>query len=59
MGGQRATEENIAVSAARVASIVEHRAGPAFVLLLQLAGRHFADPGLERALAERLRETPG
>lgn len=58
MGEQRANDDNSAVSAARVASIVEHRAGPAFVLLLQLADRYFADPGFERALAESLREDP-
>lgn len=45
-------------SAALVASIVEHRSEPAFVLLLQLADRHFSDPGFEDDLAARLREKP-
>ena len=45
-------------SPARVASIVEHRSGPAFVLLVQLADRHFADPGFTDALAQTLREDP-
>jgi hypothetical protein len=38
-----------------VASIVKHRSEPGFVLLLQLADRHFSDPGFEDALAESLR----
>jgi hypothetical protein len=38
-----------------VASIVEHRSESAFVLLLQLADRHFSDPGFEDALADSLR----
>lgn len=38
-----------------MASIVEHRSEPAFVLLLQLADRHFSDPGFEDALADSLR----
>ena len=58
MSEQRASEQSIAVSATRVASIVEHRAEPAFVLLLQLADRHFADPGFERVLVRSLRENP-
>ncbi|SRR6266446_4816418 len=40
----------------RVASIVEYRSESAFVLLLQLADRHFSDPGFEDALADCLRE---
>lgn len=43
---------------ARVASIVEHRSEPVFVLLLQLADRHFADPEFRGALARSLRENP-
>jgi hypothetical protein len=42
-----------------VASIVTHRSQSAFVLLLQLADRRFADPGLEAALTESLHEHPG
>lgn len=42
----------------RVASIVEHRSSPAFVLLLQLADRHFADAGFEDALAATLGKKP-
>jgi hypothetical protein len=45
-------------AAARVASIVEHRSESAFVLLLQLADRHFSDPGFEDALAVSLYEGP-
>ena len=44
-------------SPARVASIVNHRS-EAFVLLLQLADRHFADPEFKVALARSLRESP-
>ena len=47
---------DIAVSAARVASIVEHRSEPGFVLLLQLADRHFCDAGFEDVLADSLRD---
>lgn len=46
---------NAAASAARVASIVEHRSESALVLLLQLADRHFCDAGFEDALADSLR----
>ena len=46
---------NTATSTARVASIVEHRSESAFALLLQLADRHFSDPGFEDALADSLR----
>jgi hypothetical protein len=42
----------------RVTSIVEHRSEPAFVLLLQLADRHFAGAGFEDALAATLRDKP-
>jgi hypothetical protein len=42
--------------AARVASIVEYPSGSAFVLLLQLSDRHFADAGFEDAVAAALRE---
>jgi hypothetical protein len=45
-----------AASPARVASIVEHRSESAFVLLLQLADRHFSDAGFEDALADGLRD---
>ena len=45
-----------AVSAARVASIVEYRSQSAFVLLLKLADRHFGDQGFEDALADCLRD---
>jgi hypothetical protein len=51
------TKENLraALASARVASIVEHRSEPGFVLLLQLADLHFRDPGFEDPLAESLR----
>lgn len=49
------TSVDTAASAARVASIVEHRSESAFVLLLQLADRHFTDLGFEDALADSLR----
>lgn len=49
-------EEGAAASATRVASIVQHSAEPAFVLLLQLADRHFADLGFERALIRSLQD---
>lgn len=56
---EEATSETVDVaSAARVASIAEHRSEPSFVLLLQLADRHFADPGFEGALARSLRDNP-
>lgn len=58
MGEEVAAKEGTAASPARVASIVEHRSERAFVLLLQLADRHFADPGLEGALARSLCENP-
>jgi hypothetical protein len=58
MGEVGAAVEGTAASPARVASIVEHRSEPAFVLLLQLADRHFADPGFEAAVAQSLRENP-
>lgn len=45
-------------AATRVASIVEHRSEPTFVLLLQRADRHFSDPGFEDAVAVSLREKP-
>ncbi|GIF74552.1 hypothetical protein [Asanoa siamensis] len=48
----------VAASPARVASIVEYRSQPAFVLLLKLADRYFADPGFQDALARSLRENP-
>jgi hypothetical protein len=35
---------------------VEHRSESAFVLLLQLADRHFSDAGFEDALADSLRD---
>jgi hypothetical protein len=47
---------SMAVSAARVASIVEYRSQSALVLLLQLADRYFGDPGFEDALADCLRD---
>lgn len=47
-----------AASPALVASIVLHRSEPAFVLLLQLADRHFTDSGFEDALARSLSEQP-
>ena len=56
MGKEVAAKECTAASPARVASIVEHRSEPALVLLLQLADRHFADPGFEGALAGSLCE---
>jgi hypothetical protein len=56
MGGEGTANEGNAASPARVASIVEHRSEPAFVLLLQLADRHFADPGFQGALARSLCE---
>jgi len=46
---------DIPASAARVASIVEHRSESGFVLLLQLADRHFSEAGFEGALADSLR----
>jgi len=46
----------MAVSADRVASIVEYRSQSAFVLLLKLADRYFGDPGFEDALADCLRD---
>lgn len=58
MGKEGTAKEGTAPSPARVASIVEHRSEPAFVLLLQLADRHFADPGFEGALARSLGENP-
>jgi hypothetical protein len=58
MGEEGTAKEGTAASPARVASIVEHRSEPAFVLLLQLADRHFADPGFEGALARSLCENP-
>lgn len=58
MGEEGTAEEGGAASPARVASIVEHRSAPAFVLLLQLADRHLADPGFEGALARSLCENP-
>jgi hypothetical protein len=51
-------KEGSAASPARVASIVEHRSESAFVLLLQLVDRHFADPGFEGSLARSLRDNP-
>lgn len=45
----------VVVTAARVASIIEHRSESGFVLLVQLADRHFSDPGFEDALADSLR----
>jgi hypothetical protein len=56
MSEEGKAEEPTAASPALVASIVEHSSEPAFVLLLQLADRHFADPGFEGALARSLRE---
>ncbi|GIF68734.1 hypothetical protein Ais01nite_67690 [Asanoa ishikariensis] len=56
MDKEGVAEEAIAAAAARVASIVEHRSGSSFVLLLQLADRHFADPGFEDVLGRYLRE---
>jgi hypothetical protein len=53
----RPTLDTVA-SAARVASVVEHRSESGFVLLLQLADRHFSDPDFEHALAVSLREKP-
>jgi hypothetical protein len=58
MGEEGTAKEGTAALPARVASIVEHRSEPAFVLLLQLADHHFADPGFEDALALGLREHP-
>jgi hypothetical protein len=58
MGEEGRANEATATSPARVASIVEHRSEPAFVLLLQLADRHFADRGFDDALARSLRENP-
>jgi hypothetical protein len=58
MSLEGAAKEGAAVSPARVASIVKHRSEPAFVLLLQLADRYFADPGFEGELARNLRDTP-
>lgn len=50
--------KDAATASARVASIVEHRSSPAFVLLLQLADRHFVDPEFSDALAQSLRDDP-
>lgn len=47
---------SMAVSAARVASIVEYRSQSAFVLLLKLADRYFGDPAFADALADCLRD---
>ena len=58
MGKEGAANKGTAASPARVASIVEHSSEPAFVLLLQLADRHFTDPGFESALARSLRDNP-
>jgi hypothetical protein len=58
MGEEATAQKCSAASPARVASIVEHRSESAFVLLLQLADCHFADPGFEAALARSLRENP-
>jgi hypothetical protein len=58
MGEEGTADEATAMSPARVASIVEHRSEPAFVLLLQLAAPNFADRGFEDALARSLRENP-
>lgn len=57
MGEEVTARVGTAASPARVASIVEHRSEPV-VLLLQLADRHFADPGFEGALARGLGENP-
>jgi hypothetical protein len=57
MSGDGAKDGAVAAPA-RVASIVEHWSRGSFVLLLQLADRHFADPGFEAALARSLRENP-
>ena len=56
MGEIGTAEHSAGEAPARVASIVEHRSEPAFVLLLQLADRYFLDPGFEDALAQCLRE---
>lgn len=45
-------------ASARVASIVDYRSEQAFVLLLQLADRHFVDPECRDALAQSLRDDP-
>src|SRR5262245_8795488 len=58
MGQMDAASEGITASSDRVASIVEHRSEPAFVLLLQLADRHFADPEFSDALVRSLRNNP-
>lgn len=57
MGAKRLANERT-MAAARVASIVEHRGEPAFLLLLQLADCHFADPAFSGALARSLRANP-
>jgi hypothetical protein len=57
-GREQAANKGIKAAAARVASIVEHRSEPAFVLLVQLADRHFADPELNGALVQGLRDNP-
>jgi hypothetical protein len=54
----RPTLDDSAASAARVASIVQHRSESGFVLLLRSADRHFSDAGFEDALAVSRREKP-
>jgi hypothetical protein len=58
VGEEGTATDGTAASAARVASIVKHRSEPAFVLLLQLADRYFADPGFEGELGRNLRDNP-
>ena len=58
MGKEDVATVGAATSPARVASIVKYRSESAFVLLLQLADRHFADPGSDGALAQNLCENP-